>query len=163
MSVAFDESVAVVSIGGRALRVGPLRVRHLAALERWLLAARVDPLPRLPAVLGGLDVRQQEALLGHVYDALSRPARLTEGELAAYLETPEGLGEALWHSAHEAEPALEREDFWVWWEDQPADSFDALRRQAFAALRIPWGNGAGQAQLSPTTDSPTSGRRRSAN
>ncbi|MFO0899331.1 MAG: hypothetical protein U0836_18050 [Pirellulales bacterium] len=162
MSVALDESVAVVACGGRALRVGPLRVRHLAALERRLLAARVDPLPQLPAALAVLDVRQQEALLGHVYDALSRPARLAEGELAAYLETPEGLGEALWHSAHDADPALERDEFLTWWEDQPADSFDELRRRAFAALRIPWGNGAGQAQ-SATTDSPTLGRRRSAN
>ncbi len=161
MSVAWDESVAVVACGGRALRVGPLRVRHLAALERRLLAARVDPLPQLPAALAGLDARQQELLLGHVYDTLSRPARLAEGELAAFLETPEGLGEALWQSAHEAEPALEHEDFWAWWEDQPADSFDSLRQRAFAALRIPWGNGAGQAQ-SATTASPTIGSRRSA-
>lgn len=162
MSVALDESVAVVSIGGRALQVGPLRVRHLAALERRLLAARVDPLPHLSTALAGLDAGQQEILLGHVYDTLSRPARLADGELAAYLETPEGLGEALWQSAHEADPSLAREDFWVWWEDQQADSFAELRRQAFSALRIPWGNGAGQAQLSPTTDSLTSGRRWSA-
>lgn len=161
MSVALDESATVVEIGGRRLLVGPLRVRHLAALERRVLAERVDPLPRLPAALVGLEPNQQEILLGQAFDLLSRSPRVAEGELEAYLDTPAGLLEALWLTAHELEPTLARSELAERFDALPARELADLHTRAEAALRLPWGNAAGQAD-DATNCSPTTGEDSSA-
>jgi hypothetical protein len=142
---ALDEQAVAVSIGGREHGVGPLRVRHLAALERRVLESRVDPLPRLPAALEGLSERQQELLLGRVYDALSRAPRVSDGELEEFLETRAGFAEALWLCACDNEPRLDRKDLLEALDALPADELSAVRREALRAMRIPWGNGRGQA------------------
>ena len=156
MSVALDESATVIEIGGRPLLVGPLRVRHLAALERRTLADRVNPLQRLPEALAGLETRQQEMLLGQVFELLSRGPRVAEGELEAYLDTRAGLLEALWLSAHELEPELEQSELAERFDSLPAQELADLRTRAEAALRLPWGNAAGQAD-DATSCSPTTG------
>lgn len=146
---ALDEQPVTVSIGGRVCRVGPLRVRHLAALERRLLESRVDPLPRLPAALDGLSERQQELLLGRAFDALSRPPRLADGELEEFLETRAGFAEALCLCAGEEEPQWDRNDLLAALDALPADELSKVRRAALRAMRIPWGNAAGRAGSSP--------------
>jgi hypothetical protein len=147
---ALDESATALWIGGREFRVGPLRVRHLAALERRILEERVDPLPGLSAALESLTERQQEMLLGRAYDALARGPRVAEGELEAFCESRIGLAEALWLCIHEREPAIHREDLDAAIGSLPARELEELQRQAERAMRLPWGNGRGQAQDAPS-------------
>jgi hypothetical protein len=146
MSVVFDESPTAVRIGERTFQVGPLRVRHLAALERQVLAERVNPAAQLPELLAGLDERQQELLLTCAYDALVRPPRVEERELEAYLATRCGLAEALWQSIRELEAGADRDEFSVLLDALPADQWGDLEQSAVRALRISWGNRQGQSE-----------------
>jgi hypothetical protein len=144
MSAALDEGPTAVRIGERTFQVGPLRVRHLAALERLILAERVNPTGPLAELLVGLDERQQEIVLTRAYDALTRPPRIEAGELEAYLATRAGLTEALWQSIRELEPGTDRDEFSTLLDGLPADQWGDLQTAVERALRIPWGNGQGQ-------------------
>jgi len=146
MSVALDESPIAVRIGDRTFQVGPLRVRHLAALERQVLAARVNLAAQLAELLAGLDDRQQEIVLTRAYDSLARPPRIETGELEAYLATRAGLAEALWQSIRELEPGTDHDEFLGLLDALPANQWGDLQTKAERALRIPWGNRQGQSE-----------------
>lgn len=146
-----DVSPALLVLGGRTFRISPLRVRHLAALERTLIESREDPWRDLPARLACLDPAQQQALLAHAYDEASRRQRATHLEVDEYFHTREGFLQALWLCARENESELRYEDFVALVDEMPAAEWTEKIDAALAAMRLAAGNRCGQAEPQPAS------------
>jgi len=96
LSELLPEPVAL-DLAGQEYRVGPLRLRDLAALERWLALAAPDPLRDLPPREADPAPATRRRRLAAARDAAaSWPPRLGTPAAAELLETGRGAVAYLW-------------------------------------------------------------------
>jgi len=139
-----------IKIGNRRFMCTEFKARHLAAIEKEVLAVRSDPLAEIIPQLNQLTETQQEVILSMAYEQLSRTPTVTEGEIEAYLQSINGFSHALWLCIHDLQPNVSREDIIAEVGDLSTNSLNRLSIDALHAMRLELGqelgNESGQVQ-----------------